>query len=353
MRAELNNIPVFKPLPLDWVRTAELAGDFGNPNQLSNFGPLVVLLERKLAELLNVHPDQVVIFSNCTDALAASLATLEGVSMAVIPGFSFVATLRAAQVSMPGSFHIEDVDPVTWALTPNPNGFEPWVYVPVAPFGVDPSATLRRFEGQKVIVDAAASLATFPNLSNLAPNQSVCFSLHATKVLGAGEGGFGVYGDTRWAGRARSWSNFGRDDNEFQRHGTNSKMSEVQAAFCLARLENKDEEIVEWRAAQRIASRVTQKHSLKVQPHAFGTVHPYWTVELESGDQRVRLEAELRARGIGYRRWWPVDLSVLAGKPTLEVSSELARRTLGLPLFCGLTDSDGERISEALTASGI
>ena len=353
MHAELNIIPVFKPRPLDWVRTTELAGDFGNPNQLSNFGPLVVLLERKLADLLNVNPDQVVVFSNCTDAIAASLATLEGAFEAVIPGFSFVATLRAAQVSMPGSFRIEDVDPLTWALTPNQKGSEREVYVPVAPFGVDPSATLRSFQGQKVIVDAAASLATFPNLSNLAHNQSVCFSLHATKVLGAGEGGFGVYGDTRWAARARSWSNFGREENNFQKHGTNSKMSEVQAAFCLARLESKDEEIAEWKAAQRVASTVTHKHSLKVQPHAFGTVHPYWTVELESEDQRFRLETELRGLGIGYRRWWPVDLSALSGKPTLEVSSELARRTLGLPLFCGLTDSDGQRISEALTASGI
>ena len=353
MRVELKKIPVFKPRPLDWLRASELASSYGNPNQLSNFGPLVALLERKLADLLNVHPDQVVIFSNCTDAIAGSLATLEDIFEAVIPGFSFVATLRAAQVSMPGSFRIEDVDPVTWALTPNLNGSEHEVYVPVAPFGVDPSATLRRFEGRKVIVDAAASLATFPDLSNLAHNQSVCFSLHATKVLGAGEGGFGVYGDIRWAARARSWSNFGRDESEFQKHGTNSKMSEVQAAFCLARLETKNEELFEWMAAQNIASTVTHKHSLKVQPHAFETVHPYWTLELESGDQRVRLEAELRARGIGYRRWWPADLSVLAGKPTLQVSSELARRTLGLPLFCGLTESNGERISEALAASGI
>ena len=353
MPSDVNNIPVFRPRPLDWVRANMLADAQGNPNQLSNFGPLVGLLERTLAKLLNVDPEQVVIFSNCTDAIAASLATLEEVAEAVIPGFSFVATLRAAQVSMPGFFRIEDVDPETWALTPNPSGSEQEVYVPVAPFGVDPSTTLRRFEGRRVIVDAAASLATFPNLSNLAHTQSVCFSLHATKVFGAGEGGFGVYGDTRWAARARSWSNFGRDENDFQKHGTNSKMSEVQAAFCLARLEAKEEEIEDWKAAQHIASAVTNNHSLKVQPHAFETVHPYWTLELESENQRVRLEAELRARAIGFRRWWPADLSVLAGKQRLEISSELAVRTLGLPLFCGLTESHGERISEALTASGI
>lgn len=345
-------IPVFLPRPLDWNLANVIAVEFGNPHQHSNFGPLVSRLESELAELLRVDSSQVVVFSNCTDALIASISTLHGAKRAIIPGFSFVATLRAAQIALPGSVLLEDVSPTDWTLSPREGTNLDDVMVPVAPFGTDPSQLLVRFAQQSAVIDAAASLATTPDLSNLEARHAVCFSMHATKVLGAGEGGFAVFGDSSWAERARAFSSFGRIGEGFMTAGANLKMSEVQAAFCLSRLVTKEEELQEWRAAQKVASLVSAEHNLGVQPHGFDTVHPYWIVALESADHRVRLETELRFRGVGYRRWWPEELSVVVGKHSLGVSSDLAARTLGLPMFCGLNDAHGQVISDAISAVG-
>ena len=349
----VEHIPVFRPRPLSWSVSEEIARRFGSANQHSNFGPLVMRLEDELAQSLNVPTEHVVVFSNCTDALAAAAATADVALGAVIPGFSFVATLRAVQVAMPNRFRIEDVNSMSWCLEPTEAGILKEVHVPVAPFGTDPSPILNDFKGRSVVVDAAASLGTFPDLSTLESRHAVCFSLHATKVFGAGEGGFAVFGDALWATRAREWSNFGRNLDGFQASGTNSKMSEVQAAFCLAKLEQREEEMAEWRSAQAIALSVSTEHHLAVQPHGFATVHPYWVVELGSEQERSRVEAELTLRNVGSRRWWSEDLATLIGQAHLPNATSLAGRTLGLPLFCGLTESHGERISEALSAAGI
>lgn len=345
-------IPVFRPRTLDWALALNIAEKFGDAHQHSNFGPLVRKLEAELSKILCVSEDSIVIFSNCTDALAGAIATSPENGNAVIPGFSFVATLRAAQVANGERFRISDVSQESWILEPG-DVVSGETVVPVAPFGLDPSKILRDLKAHTVVLDAAASFASFPNLSNLSPDHAVCFSLHATKVLGAGEGGFAVFGSTPWANRARAWSNFGRNEVGFQGSGTNSKMSEVQAAFYLARLAAKEEELHQWKSAQSIASSVSKEHKLAVQPHGFKTVHPYWTLELNSEQERIVLERELSSRNIGFRRWWPADLSSVIGAPSLRVSDSLAMRTIGLPLFCGLTDDHGARISGALASAGL
>lgn len=346
------HIPVFRPLTLDWGAAISNAEKFGDPNQHSNFGPLVRRLEREIAQHLNVFEESVVVFSNCTDALASAIATSAEMDSAVIPGFSFVASLRAAQVATESRLRVADVDKASWIMRPG-RVAKGEILVPVAPFGMNPTKILEELGAHSLVVDAAASFASFPDLSVLEPNHAVCFSLHATKVLGAGEGGFAVFGDSSWASKARAWSNFGRSEHGYQRSGTNSKMSEVQASFHLAKLEAKDLELDAWRSAQEIAREISGEHNLFVQPQGFETIHPYWIVELESERQRTLLESELSSRNIGFRRWWPVDLAVLTGSPALQISDSLAKRTLGLPLFCGMTESQGARISKALTATGL
>ena len=64
------------------------------------------------------------------------------------------------------------------------------------------------------------------------------FSLHATKTMGMGEGGFAVSGDADWIERVRCLSNFGIDPGDFKVHqaGSNAKLSEYHAAVGIAAL---------------------------------------------------------------------------------------------------------------------
>jgi dTDP-4-amino-4,6-dideoxygalactose transaminase len=345
-------VPVFLPEPLSWARASSIFEKFGNRNQLSNFGPLVTRLEAKLATLLAVDSSRVVVFSNCTDALAAAAASLSGHKKIYVPGFSFVATLRAAQLAGFRDVEIIDVDESDWAST-LPSGIpsDDEFFIPVAPFGADPTAVAKKFTGRIAVIDAAASIGSMPDLSGMEVGHAFCFSLHATKVLGAGEGGFSVFGSTEWAEKARSWSNFGRTGQGFEHAGINAKMSEVQAAFCLSRLEEWDTERLDWRRAQSLAEELNKKYDLETSPTGFATVHPYWVVRLPSARHREVVEQEFSKLGVGSRRWWSVELSTLQSERSNPVSKALAEQTLGFPMFRKLDPEHLNQVDLALTSS--
>ena len=342
-------IPVFKPAALDWARAEKIATESGDPHQLSNFGPLVTKLESTVAQFLRVDPAQVVIFSNATLALAGAISTHQDSNEVEIPGFSFVATLRAAQHALDKSLSFRDVDLHDWTMSQSPRQTNSRICSPVSPFGADPVEVLSKFSGMAAVIDAAASLGVRPDLSKLEKNHAVCFSLHATKVLGAGEGGIAVFADLEWAGRARSWSVFGRTNEAFEGSGSNAKMSEVQAAFCLSRFEEWPEEEGEWKLAQKLAASISSNLGLSLAPSAFETVNPYWVIRLPSVDHRVAVERHLRALQIGSRRWWPEPLHKVAGQSDgLPHSMLLAETTLGLPMFRGITESQFAAIERGL-----
>lgn len=345
-------VPVFLPEPLNWASASIIFDTFGNKNQLSNFGPLVHQLEARLAVMLNVDANRVVVFSNCTDALAAAVSSQSSSRKLVLPGYSFVATLRAAQMAGFADIEVVDVAEKDWVLDlPMQNPSDDYLLMPVAPFGANPSSIAKKFTGKTTVIDAAASIGSMPDLSAIEVGHAFCFSLHSTKVLGAGEGGFAVFGTEDWADKARSWSNFGRIEGGFSPKGINAKMSEVQAAFCLSRVEDWDAERLDWLQAQSLAQEVNQKYELATSPTGFSTVNPYWVVRLPSGRHLEAVEQEFAKLGVGFRRWWSVELSTLHSMKSNPISNFLVEQTLGLPMFRKLNREHVNQIDEALAAA--
>lgn len=342
-------IPVFRSQPVDWGRAQEIHDEHGDSNQLSNFGPLVKRLEFQLAELLSVEADQLVIFSSGTEAISAAVATLPTKPEFLhLPDFSFLATLRAVQGLFCGSIEVEDSEPNDWSLKLVDEKSS--AFLPVSVFGASPSYLLKKFSGKTAVIDAAASLGSTPDLSTLESNHAVCFSLHSTKILGSGEGGFAVFGEASWANKAREWSNFGRSSTDtFLASGANAKMPEVQAAFILAQLEQFPNQLQTWRKAQRIAREATERLGVEVHPQAFENPNPYWVVKFS--DKNIRLEAEklLKDSEIGFRSWWPISLAKLNSQTEFPISKELRETTLGLPMFLDITDEDISLVERALS----
>jgi len=342
-------IPVFLPEPLNWELSRSIHGKFGNPRQLSNFGPLVMRLEQKISEFLRVDPGNVVVFNSATSAISAGLWAQARVGKILIPGFSFVATLRSSQSFWPVDVVVRDVNYSSWVLeSPAVEDEGDAVYLPVSPFGEDPSVTALSFLGRPAVIDCAASIGGQPDCSKMDLQHTYCFSLHSTKVLGAGEGGFAVFGTTEAASRARGWSNFGRTGDQYFASGYNAKMSEVQAAFCLSRLEEWETEREEWLQAQELAKEVSSTLNLSLSPTGFSLINPYWLVKVPSNVYRDNLQRILADQGIGSARWWSRELSELSGGPSLPNSSKLVEQTIGLPMFRSLNQEMADRIGNAL-----
>lgn len=349
--------PVMRPmLPspasvLPWLNSIEQSGTY------SNVGPLVTLLESRYAEFLGVSPSHVVSVANCTLGLEGAVSISHAKAW-LVPDFTFTAS-GLAVLQSGKRLLLGDIDENTWALRSDAaDTLDDRVGVmPVMPFGapVEYDAWLGR---EHVIIDAAASLGTQPDLSDLPTTWSVAFSLHATKVLPAGEGGLMVFGDPNHAKTFRAWTNFGfSGERVSSRASTNAKMSEIHAAYALASLEDWANERQDWLDAQDHALRASAAIGLDHTALARAGAHPYWITDCGTGERRDAVEAALARAGIGSRRWWPralhdmpafADCALVGTGGTAAAMSE---RLLGLPMFRGLTPSQAEDAATLLAST--
>jgi dTDP-4-amino-4,6-dideoxygalactose transaminase len=330
----------------------------------SNFGPLVSELEQRLAARLG-EGALVATAINATQALALTLKAMDlpAGGLVAVPSWTFVATAHAVlQAGLVPWFM--DVDPETWMLTPEtveaavrraPGALV--AAIPVCPFGAMPDLAawraLREATGVKVLVDAAAA---FDTLAEADP--PVCVSLHATKVLGVGEGGFLATTDPQLYERFRRLICFGfKGTRESPFPSSNAKLSEYAAAVGLAAMD-------EW-PSERLRYLRTSQHmriALMGRPKArfqagWGSdwVTSVCVIGLPAGSAD-QVEADLGTMGVETRRWWgdgchrsPAFLQ--CPRDDLPVTERLAASTIGLPFAVDLPGEDIERIADALGAA--
>lgn len=320
----------------------------------SNFGPISRALEEQIAAKLQVPASRVVAMSSATTALQGCIAVSEGDHWHV-PDFTFVASAYAVMQSRK-RLTLVDVREhdfmMDFSLMParaRNSGL-----VPVMPFGL-PLMMDELPDSRDVVVDAAASLGTFPNLSILPSTWAVIFSLHATKVLPAGEGGIAVLGNDQYARDLRVWSNFGFNGNRISETlGTNAKLSEVGACYALAALHDWDLIKQQWLDALQISrDSASQKLGLG-NVAASQTPNSYWIADLRSFENRMSVERALTQKRIETRSWWPSALHELRPLQHIQligsgrVSRALSRRLLGLPMYRGLDSNLLALLKEAL-----
>ncbi len=309
---------------LGYVRRSEEARHW------TNFGPNVKDLEARLSE--HYAGAYVVTCSSCTAGLelAYTLKCMQGYRSIELPSLTFPATWLAANRSGLTIKPI-DVDPETW-IAPGVSGFGLPSYAPV--------------------VDAAGAFGE-QQVPLIKGGMTAVFSLHATKPLGAGEGGFVVTWDQDDAEQMRRMSNFGFDKGASRGPGWNAKLSEIQAAMALAALDAWDREpwlqLDGWYRKHLPAGVVAQKRP----PGAYSLM----PVKLPVPAQPV-LERMLAA-GVETKRYY---VPLMTCHPMfqrsrterrknpwkLPVSEMLAERLICLPFHSWLTEADVERVCETL-----
>lgn len=347
MSTRMNSIPVMRPTPPSFDMAACRLVSVDRSGQYSNFGPQELELRERFAARLAVGASQVVTVANATLGLSGAVAVLGGSRWAV-PVFTFAAT-PAAVLAAGAEVVFADVgeDLVLDARGVLADGF-----LPVAPFGAPPDVD-RWSQAGLVVHDAAASLGNDLDLSCLPRGQAVVFSLHATKVLGSGEGGIVVFGDEVDAANFRAWTNFGfSGSREAQIVGVNAKMSEIQACYVHAALDGWGQERAEWLQAREWIEATVGAIGVKLLRAGNG-VNPYALAEFSDKELALRVESTLTRHGVGTRRWWSMGCHrmrayAMAAGSNFPRTDDIAARTLGLPIYRGITITEVDVVRIAL-----
>ena len=361
----VERIPLLIP---DMPRADELIGllrEIDDNRWYTNFGPLAKRFEAQLAGRFQRHaPVGVVALGNCTLALELLLAAcrLPAGSTILVPALTFVATGTAIRRAG-HRLLVADVDPQRWIMTPEIARAAARTHrvdcvIPVTALGCPVDAeqwdAFSARTGIPVIVDAAGAFGNQEAGKRIA----VAFSLHATKTMGMGEGGFAVSGDIDWIERVRCLSNFGIEPSDFKVHepGTNAKLSEYHAAVGLAALARWPE-----RAALRSSLANTYRERLQAlcsgiefQQRPVDGAYAAFCVLLPAAADPALVASRLAAEGIETRRWYYPPLN---GHPALadagvadklEATSRISSRLLGLPFHLDLDQARMDRVAQSL-----
>ena len=333
----MNRFPVYKvePPPLRQVlKYLELSWDAG---QFTNGGPLVRLLEERIADHLSLPKESVVAVSNATLAIQGALETCEPQSTPwLVPSWTFPATYLAAHHSGQ-KYEIVDVD--SFGRLPEPEGTQPCLEV--WPFGMGESSW--SFSGNQFkVIDAAASFDALHGVGNRMQDTTAgTLSLHATKALAGTEGGIFFSTNSSWVERMRRWINFGFSPKSRTPSilGTNAKMSDSDAAMALASLDNWPDTSLRWQNLHSDLTRFLRELGHEIPP---GLMEPRATNYLILQSKAIESdELALSSVGLETKRWWtpanglPLDLAP-------EVSSQFPNTNrlfsswLGLPFFLSM-----------------
>jgi dTDP-4-amino-4,6-dideoxygalactose transaminase len=301
----------------------------------TNFGPLALSLEDRLAEHYGLHQGTVATVANATLGLAIALCAQQPPpgTLCAMPAWTFVASAHAAVMAGLTPYFL-DVDPGTWALDPSklideiarapaPVG----AVMPVMPFGfpLDTAAwdAFRLRTGLAVVIDAAAG---FDSLVPSAVPSVV--SLHATKPLGAGEGGFIVSTDASFGRAVRMRANFGFDGSRLaQAAAFNAKLSEYHAAVGHAALNEWEKCRAEWYEAANAYRRELGRSNQIRLLQGFGETWICSTCILSFVQPATdRIEQSLADSDIETRRWWVTRQPHHSLAPTCRRPSRLLAR---------------------------
>lgn len=330
----------------------------------SNFGPIARALESRLAEFFGLPVGSAISVANATLGITLALSAQHPKpgSLCVVPAWTFAATAHAATLAGLTPYFV-DVDPVTWALDPDTVVDEiarapatVGAVVPVIPFGrpiaVSAWDDFRGRTGLAVVVDAAAAF------DSLIPGQiPAVVSLHATKVLGVGEGGFIVSSDVDLIKDLQARANFGFfRSREALVPATNAKLSEYHAAIGLAALDEWTSTRAEWvRVARAYDEAFAGSNRVQLQTGLGASWVTSTCVVDVADDGAERVERALSAAQIETRKWWGHGAHAhpaTAQLPRTEVpiTESLARSTIGIPFYRDLERGAIERIAERIYA---
>ena len=319
----------------------------------SNFGPLNEELIARLANYFGVEESHVNTVANATQGITGALQVLSEISSVSwdLPSWTFTATAIALKhAGVCGTFRDIDND---WRVIP---GSSAQGAIDVLPFGETIRSVPLPNQEMFKIIDGAASFDALKGVgSSLDENTFLIISMHATKLLAGGEGGIVITKNPLWAKMFKSWTNYGFDGSRVSINlGTNAKISEYTAAIALASLDQWSSVREKILANSQIAIEISQKLGLGMNSslrNGFAT--PYWILNCENQNQKLRVVEEFTKKSISTRDWWESGCHKMPAffefkRGDLDETEEIASKTIGLPFHYFMNEDDFEIIDKAL-----
>lgn len=318
-------------------------------NWVTNYGPLVQRLERRLAEYLGVK--NIVLVANGTVALEIAYRTLGIKGFVVTTPFSFVATTSSLVTNgllpifadiNPNTFNI-DPDTIEEVITPNTSAI-----LGVHVFGnaceVEKIDKIAKKHNLNVIYDAAHAFGIkYREQSILNYGDISTLSFHATKLFHTIEGGALIINDDTLVEKARYLINFGIENTEsIPELGTNAKMNEFEAAMGLCVLD--DMELIKQNRKIILKKYQTELQGLvefQEQNQNATQNYSYLPIVLENEDQLKRVQKALNEQQIFPRRYFYPSLDTLSyiePKQYCLISRDISKRILCLPMYADLSE---------------
>ncbi len=315
---------------------------------LTNHGPLVNELERKLMEYLGLA--HLLFVSNGTIALQLALKALRLTGEVITTPFSYVAT--TSSIVWEGLTPVmADIDPDT--LTIDPAKIEAAVTKKTSAilathvYGnacrVEEIAAIAKRHNLAVIYDAAHAFGTlYKGKSLYAYGDVSTASFHATKLFHTVEGGAVITQDPETARLLGQHRNFGHvTPTSFEQVGINGKNSEFHAAMGLCVLPQAKEILM-----RRKELSLAYDAALAGLPLRRPSVTPgcdfnyaYYPVLFESEAALLDAVSLMNTHNVFPRRYFYPSLSQLPYVNTRNtpMADDIARRALCLPLYHDLT----------------
>jgi perosamine synthetase len=268
-----------------------------------------------------------------------------------------------------------DVDPLTLDIDPDAAaaavGERTAGVLPVDIFGY-PAAMpeleeLAGRSGLEILEDACEALGGIDGDGRRIGSRGnlATFAFYANKQMTTGEGGMIVPSSPEAAARLRSERNQGRAaDMGWLDHGGigfNYRLGEVAAALGVAQVERLDSLLDSRRAAaERYAAGLAEVEGVEPPVAGHGAEQRSWfvyPVRLDAEIDRDATIARLAERGVASKAYLPCihlfphlrELGYREGQ--FPIAEEASARSLALPFFTSITDSEVDRVCESLAQS--
>jgi UDP-4-amino-4,6-dideoxy-N-acetyl-beta-L-altrosamine transaminase len=352
-------------------------------------GPKVDEFEAAFAEYVGAK--YAIACSNGTAALHLAMLAL-GVGpgeVAIVPSITFLATANCARY-VGAEVVFADVDPSTGLMTPAtleeaigrrgrlPVGAVLPVHLRGDACELPALRRVAEHAGAALVEDACHALgtrATFDNAPAMTGDNRwsdlAVFSFHPVKTLTTGEGGMLTTGDTLLAQRLRHLRSHGmlRRDNadpwwyEMPEMGFNYRLPDVLCALGLSQLAKLDRLIARRRALalryETALAPLAEFVRIALRPSWSDPALHLMTVLIDfpaAGRSRREVVEALRAKGIGSQvHYIPVHHQpyyvARYGEARLPGADAWYARCLSLPFFPAMTETDVDRVAEALAGA--
>jgi dTDP-4-amino-4,6-dideoxygalactose transaminase len=223
-----------------------------------------------------------------------------------------------------------------------------------APLDINAWDNFARKTQLPVIIDAAGAFGN----QQASEFCTLVFSLHATKSLGAGEGGFIISPHEKWIQDIRYASNFGFDLSNkpalIHVAGNNAKLSEYHAAVALCSLENWPLQREKRQQRSRWYQHYLQNDSRIIfQQDSLNAIQSIFSLRLPNININT-LMTYFTNHNIETKRWYFPPLhqhpafSHYPKQNELPCTTLLSQELIGLPFHCFLTEDDIALITKIL-----